>query len=61
MARDVAVTARADEMFPKTTTTRLRGATDLAGWNDGTAAADRAHMGGSRHPLPHRRSRTSDA
>ncbi|MFD7625442.1 DUF2786 domain-containing protein [Streptomyces sp. NPDC059851] len=56
VARDVAVTHRADEMFPRTTTTRLRGATDLAGWNDGTAAADRAHMGGGgqqrNRPLP---------
>ncbi|MET9958879.1 DUF2786 domain-containing protein [Streptomyces sp. NPDC006326] len=52
VARDVAVTARADEMFPRTTTTRLRGASDHAGWTDGTAAADRAHMGGPRHPLP---------
>ncbi|MFD9333624.1 DUF2786 domain-containing protein [Streptomyces sp. NPDC060028] len=56
VARDVAVTSRAQEMFPRTTTTRLRGATDLAGWEDGTAAADRAHVGGkasaSRRPLP---------
>ncbi|MFI5618181.1 DUF2786 domain-containing protein [Streptomyces sp. NPDC051567] len=52
VARDVAVTSRADEMFPRTTTTRLRGATDHAGWEDGTAAADRAHMGAARHPLP---------
>ncbi|MFJ7592529.1 DUF2786 domain-containing protein [Streptomyces sp. NPDC097617] len=52
VARDVAVTSRADEMFPRTTTTRLRGATDHAGWEDGTAAADRAHMGGRRRPLP---------
>ncbi|MFJ9647972.1 DUF2786 domain-containing protein [Streptomyces sp. NPDC101206] len=53
VARDVAVTARADEMFPRTTTTRLRGATDLAGWNDGTAAADRAQMHHRRdRPLP---------
>lgn len=44
VARDVAVTSRAEELFPRTTTTRLRGATDLAGWEDGTAAADRAHM-----------------
>lgn len=44
VARDVAVTSRAEEMFPRTTTTRLRGATDLAGWEDGTAAADRAHV-----------------
>ncbi|MET9604023.1 DUF2786 domain-containing protein [Streptomyces sp. NPDC006512] len=53
VARDVAVTSRADEMFPRTTTTRLRGATDHAGWEDGTAAADAAHVGGGRrHPLP---------
>ncbi|MFE3287990.1 DUF2786 domain-containing protein, partial [Streptomyces sp. NPDC059233] len=52
VARDVAVTSRADEMFPKTTTTRLRGATDHAGWEDGTAAADAAHVGGRRKPLP---------
>ncbi|MGW5345579.1 DUF2786 domain-containing protein [Streptomyces sp. HUAS TT3] len=53
VARDVAVTARADEMFPRTTTTRLRGATDLAGWNDGTAAADRAQVHHRRdRPLP---------
>ncbi|MFH7595964.1 DUF2786 domain-containing protein [Streptomyces racemochromogenes] len=52
VARDVAVTSRADEMFPRTTTTRLRGATDHAGWEDGTAAADAAHMGGRRPSLP---------
>ncbi|MEW2412658.1 DUF2786 domain-containing protein [Streptomyces sp. NPDC046866] len=54
VARDVAVTARAEEMFPRTTTTRLRGASDAAGWNDGTAAADRAHVGSrqGRRPLP---------
>ncbi|MFD8984030.1 DUF2786 domain-containing protein [Streptomyces sp. NPDC059564] len=46
VARDVAVTSRAEEMFPRTTTTRLRGATDHAGWEDGTAAADAAHVGG---------------
>ncbi|WP_174250330.1 DUF2786 domain-containing protein [Streptomyces globosus] len=53
VARDVAVTARADEMFPKTVSTRLRGATDLAGWNDGTAAADQARVGDGarRRPL----------
>ncbi|MEU9029621.1 DUF2786 domain-containing protein [Streptomyces sp. NPDC048383] len=54
VARDVAVTSRADEMFPRTTTTRLRGATDHAGWEDGTAAADAAHVGGRRRPLPGR-------
>ncbi|MER6613658.1 DUF2786 domain-containing protein [Streptomyces xantholiticus] len=41
-SRDVAVTAHADRMFPETTTTRVRGATDLDGWYDGRAAADRA-------------------
>ncbi|MFI8102591.1 DUF2786 domain-containing protein [Streptomyces sp. NPDC086023] len=50
-ARDVAVTSRAEEMFPRTTTTRLRGATDEAGWLDGTAAADRADMGTGRKGL----------
>ncbi|MBD2832580.1 DUF2786 domain-containing protein [[Kitasatospora] papulosa] len=45
-ARDVAVTDTAERMFPRTTTTRLRGATDLEGWTHGTAAADRARMGG---------------
>ncbi|MGO4458015.1 DUF2786 domain-containing protein [Streptomyces sp. M-16] len=50
VARDVAVTSRADEMFPRTTTTRLRGATDHAGWEDGTAAADAAHVGAGRRP-----------
>ncbi|MFB0627640.1 DUF2786 domain-containing protein [Streptomyces sp. AB3(2024)] len=55
VARDVAVTSRADEMFPRTTTTRLRGATDHAGWEDGTAAADAAHVGAGRRPsLPGR-------
>ncbi|MFE4633822.1 DUF2786 domain-containing protein [Streptomyces sp. NPDC056773] len=52
VARDVAVTSRAEEMFPRTTTTRLRGATDLAGWEDGTAAADRAHMAGASRRSP---------
>ncbi|GAA3014550.1 DUF2786 domain-containing protein [Streptomyces fulvorobeus] len=44
-ARHVAVTETAERMFPKTTTTRVRGATDLDGWTHGTAAADRARMG----------------
>ncbi|MCX4676274.1 DUF2786 domain-containing protein [Streptomyces sp. NBC_01433] len=44
-ARDVAVTDTAERMFPRTTTTRVRGATDVAGWTHGTAAADRARMG----------------
>ncbi|MFI1938181.1 DUF2786 domain-containing protein [Streptomyces purpureus] len=51
LARDVAVADRAQEMFPETVSTRVRGVTDLAGWQDGTAAADRAHMGQGRRPL----------
>ncbi|GAA1375427.1 DUF2786 domain-containing protein [Streptomyces beijiangensis] len=43
-ARDVAVEANADRMFPRTTTTRVRGATDYEGWEHGTAAADAAHV-----------------
>ncbi|ELP68309.1 DUF2786 domain-containing protein [Streptomyces turgidiscabies] len=42
--RDLAVTAHLDQMFPTTTTTRLRGITDEAGWTEGTAAADRAQL-----------------
>ncbi|MCS0638996.1 DUF2786 domain-containing protein [Streptomyces sp. LP05-1] len=45
-ARDVAVGTRADRMFPETTTTRVRGAQDAAGWHHGTTAADRAATGG---------------
>ncbi|MGW1763889.1 DUF2786 domain-containing protein [Streptomyces sp. NPDC002073] len=51
-ARDVAVTSRAEELFPRTTTTRLRGATDYDGWTDGTAAADRANVSPGRPRLP---------
>ncbi|MFF9509276.1 DUF2786 domain-containing protein [Streptomyces sp. NPDC014724] len=46
-ARDMAVTDTAERMFPETTTTRVRGATDLDGWTHGTAAADRARTGGN--------------
>ncbi|MER5932702.1 DUF2786 domain-containing protein [Streptomyces sp. NPDC002054] len=61
VARDVAVGARAEEMFPQTTTTRLRGATDHAGWTDGTAAADAAmvHRGRGRTPIDTRPGRAS--
>ncbi|RII13137.1 hypothetical protein DSC45_25125 [Streptomyces sp. YIM 130001] len=41
-ARDVAVTAHAEELFPDTTTTRVRGADDLSGRHHGARAADRA-------------------
>nr|WSY52831.1 DUF2786 domain-containing protein [Streptomyces sp. NBC_00886] len=43
--REVAVTDRLDAMFPETTTTRLRGVSDEAGWTEGAEAADRAQVG----------------
>ncbi|WP_093612216.1 DUF2786 domain-containing protein [Streptomyces indicus] len=53
-AREVAVTGAVDAMFPSTTTTRVRGVDDSAGWEHGRAAADRArtagHGAGSRTP-----------
>ena len=49
-SRDVAVTDRLERMFPETTTTRLRGAGDAAGWTEGTRAADHAEVG-RRRPL----------
>lgn len=48
--REVAVTDRLDRMFPETTTTRLRGVTDEAGWTEGSQAADRAQVR-ARRPL----------
>lgn len=44
-SREVAVTDRMERMFPRTTTTRLRGAGDEAGWTEGARAADRAQVG----------------
>ncbi|WP_086727249.1 DUF2786 domain-containing protein [Streptomyces carpinensis] len=49
-SRDVAVTDRLERMFPETTTTRLRGVNDVAGWAEGAQAADRAQVK-SRRPL----------
>ncbi|MDO0912814.1 DUF2786 domain-containing protein [Streptomyces sp. DT2A-34] len=49
-SREVAVTDRLDRMFPETTTTRLRGVSDEAGWVEGAEAADRAQMA-HRRPL----------
>jgi hypothetical protein len=43
-SRDVAVTGRLDRMFPDTTTTRLHGVRDAAGWTEGAQAADRAQV-----------------
>ncbi|MDN3026309.1 DUF2786 domain-containing protein [Streptomyces sp. S.PB5] len=48
--REVAVTDRLDHLFPQTTTTRLRGVSDEAGWIEGSEAADRAQVK-SRRPL----------
>ncbi|MFJ6212604.1 DUF2786 domain-containing protein [Streptomyces sp. NPDC092296] len=50
-AREVAVDDATDRMFPATTTSRLRGR-DLAGWEHGTAAADRAHLHRPGRPNP---------
>ncbi|MFD9859697.1 DUF2786 domain-containing protein [Streptomyces alboflavus] len=43
-ARDVAVADRAERMFPETTTTRVRGLRDGAGWAEGAAAATNASL-----------------
>jgi hypothetical protein len=48
--RDLAVGDRLDHLFPHTTTTRLRGVSDEAGWTEGAEAADRAQVG-ARRPL----------
>ncbi len=49
-SREVAVTDRMERMFPETTTTRLRGVNDEAGWVEGSEAADRAQVD-PRRPL----------
>ena len=49
-ARDVAVADHMEQMFPDTVTTRVRGVTDAAGWEQGAAAADRAQVR-ARPPL----------
>ncbi|MCM2391137.1 DUF2786 domain-containing protein [Streptomyces albipurpureus] len=46
--REIAVAAHAEELFPRTTTTRVRGVTDEAGWRHGRAAADNAQVAASR-------------
>ncbi|MDX3646098.1 DUF2786 domain-containing protein, partial [Streptomyces sp. MB09-02B] len=43
-ARDVAVHDEFSRMFPDTVTTRVRGVSDLAGWQQGAKAADRAQV-----------------
>ncbi|WP_225097240.1 DUF2786 domain-containing protein [Streptomyces sp. CoH27] len=42
--RETAVTHRLERMFPETTTTRLRGVSDAAGWTEGARAADQAQV-----------------
>lgn len=49
--REIAVAAHAEELFPRTTTTRVRGATDEAGWHHGRAAADEAQVAPGRRPV----------
>jgi hypothetical protein len=49
-ARDVAVREQVTRLFPETVTTRVRGVSDAAGWQEGVAAADRAQVR-ARPPL----------
>ncbi|MER6569152.1 DUF2786 domain-containing protein [Streptomyces sp. NPDC001093] len=42
--REIAVTDRLERMFPETTTTRLRGVSDAAGWTEGARAANQAQV-----------------
>ncbi|WP_206739272.1 DUF2786 domain-containing protein [Streptomyces sp. L2] len=42
--RAIAVTDRTERMFPQTTTSRLRGVSDAAGWTEGARAADEAQV-----------------
>ncbi|WP_343235441.1 DUF2786 domain-containing protein [Streptomyces bauhiniae] len=51
VTRETAVTDRLETMFPRTTTTRLRGINDEAGWTEGAKAADKAQVR-SHRPLP---------
>ncbi|MGC0330463.1 hypothetical protein RKD23_003453 [Streptomyces sp. SAI-170] len=43
-SREVAVGAATDRLFPETTTSRLRGISDEAGWTEGARAADHAEV-----------------
>ncbi|MFF9852878.1 DUF2786 domain-containing protein [Streptomyces litmocidini] len=51
-SREVAVSARTDELFPETRATRVRAAWDEAGWNHGATAADAAGLHPNRPHLP---------
>ncbi|KES06418.1 hypothetical protein BU52_15240 [Streptomyces toyocaensis] len=48
-SRAMAVTDRTDRLFPETTTTRLRGVSDAAGWEEGARAADGAQVRARPH------------
>ncbi|MFF2025755.1 DUF2786 domain-containing protein [Streptomyces sp. NPDC058171] len=54
-AREVAVTDHAERLFPRTTSTRLRGVTDEAGWHEGTRAADEVSLGERGRAVDRRR------
>ncbi|MEU5460604.1 DUF2786 domain-containing protein [Streptomyces althioticus] len=41
-SREVAVGERVERLFPSTSTTRLRGVSDVAGWQEGSRAAEEA-------------------
>ncbi|MFF0445760.1 DUF2786 domain-containing protein [Streptomyces sp. NPDC004609] len=49
--REIAVTSRTEELFPRTTSTRVRGAGDEAGWLEGRAAADSAKVSRDRRAV----------
>ncbi|WP_282696711.1 DUF2786 domain-containing protein [Streptomyces sp. CC208A] len=50
-SREVAVTARTDELFPRTRTTRVRAMWDEAGWTHGSTAAESAALTPERERL----------
>ncbi|MGW6554404.1 DUF7168 domain-containing protein, partial [Streptomyces sp. NPDC055051] len=53
-SREVAVTARTDELFPETRATRVRAMWDEDGWNHGATAAETATLTPDRARLHHR-------
>ncbi|MFD4374210.1 DUF2786 domain-containing protein [Streptomyces sp. NPDC058486] len=53
-SREVAVTARTDELFPETRATRVRAMWDEDGWHHGATAAESATLTPDRTRLGHR-------
>ncbi|MGY3337105.1 hypothetical protein ACVW0K_003204 [Streptomyces filamentosus] len=53
-SREVAVTARTDELFPETRATRVRAMWDEEGWQHGASAADSATLAPERARLDRR-------